>query len=442
MAIGTSGISVPQLGAGGGINSDIYGNKEAPKGMSLQELQNLSRGSIALQKEKALLEPEIERGKATTELAKTTSEKAKLGLATDFADKMRQNQIALLNDPMFVRAEQDPAYAKANLPELHKLVNRQKEAAIEMGLSPEKAEQLNAPYHVAIDSSGGQGGRQFMKTRMVAGLDQQAQANLSVPQYTTNAAGQIVGLTPFTNQISAPGEAPQGQPQAPGQGMPQGAPQGGTPGQVQNQFVQRQNLNPGTAQAGMVNVAAQNLSTDFAKTQETANSSEPRIALFQNIKKLAPEAFTGVGGARKELASGIAQAVGIPAYEAEKMSTDELAKSSAMLSLAGGNTDAARLMAEAANPNKKMNAEAIKQISDQMIGMERMNQAKYKFLASAQTNPQEYANRLSQFNKINDFRIFQESNPEQVKALKGSMSITEQKIMGDKIRMARQLGLI
>ena len=183
MAIGTSGISVPQLGSGGGINSDIYGNKEAPKGMTLPELVNLSRSNIALQKEQALLEPEIERGKATTELAKTTSEKAKLGLATDFADKMRQNQIALLNDPMFVRAEQDPAYAKANLPELHKLVNRQKEAAIEMGLSPEKAEQLNAPYHVALDSSGGQGGRQFMKTRMVAGLDQQAQTSLQPKPY-------------------------------------------------------------------------------------------------------------------------------------------------------------------------------------------------------------------------------------------------------------------
>jgi hypothetical protein len=192
----------------------------------------------------------------------------------------------------------------------------------------------------------------------------------------------------------------------------------------------------------MVSTSAANLSTDFAETQKIANNSEPRIALFQNIKKLAPESFTGVGGARKELAAGIVNAIGIPAYEAEKMSTDELAKSSAMLALAGGNTDMARQLAEAANPNKKMNEKAIKEIADQMIGMERLNQAKYKFLSPAQTNPQEYANRLSQFNKVNDFRIFQESTPEQVAKLKASMSPSEQKIMGDKIKMARELGLL
>jgi hypothetical protein len=433
MAISTSGVSVPQLGNIGGVDSGIYQNAQPVKGMSISDMLDISGKSLELQKKKALLEPSIEAGKAQTELAQTQAKKAKLGLDTDFADKMRQNQIALMNDPLFVRAEQDPAFAKANLPKLHALVNRQKEAAIEMGLDPQKAEQLNAPYHVALDSSNGQGGRQFMKTRMVAGLDQQAQATLATPQYTTNAAGQIVGLTPFTNQIFAPEESG---------GQPQAAPQGGAPGQVQGQFTQRQSLNPGTAQAGMINTAATNLSTDFADTQKIASNSEPRVALFQNIKKLAPESFTGVGGARKELATGILNAVGIPAYEAEKMSTDELAKSSAMLALAGGNTDMARAMAEAANPNKKMNEGAIKQIADQMIGMERMNQAKYKFLSPAQTNPQEYANRLAQFNKVNDFRIFQESTPEQVRALKSSMSINEQKIMGEKIKLARSLGLL
>ena len=139
MAISTGGISVPQLGGGGGINSDIYGNKEAPKGMTLPELVNLSRSNVALQKEQALLQPEIERGKATTELAKTTATKAKLGLDSDFAGKMRQNQVALLNNPMFVRAEQDPAYAQAHLAEMHDLISKQKESAIEMGLDPAKA---------------------------------------------------------------------------------------------------------------------------------------------------------------------------------------------------------------------------------------------------------------------------------------------------------------
>ena len=438
MAISTGGISVPQLGGGGGISSDIYGNKEAPKGMTLQQLTDLSRGNIALQKERALLEPGIEKGKAETELAQTTSKKATLGLQKDYFATAADEANALVNDKRLLAL--NPNDHKSVVAAGDALVDAT-DRMIKQGVPAPLAHTLTSKYFQMLNNPQQAGNIvQDMKNSIQARVGAQGQQALQTPQYTTNAAGQIVGLQTGPNQISVPGEqgAPQGQPQV----APQGAPQGNIPAQMQNQFAQRQTLNPGTAQAGMVATAAQNLSTDFAKTQETATSSEPRIALFQNIKKLAPEAFTGVGGARKELASGIAQAVGIPAYEAEKMSTDELAKSSAMLSLAGGNTDAARLMAEAANPNKKMNAEAIKQISDQMIGMERMNQAKYKFLAPAQTNPQEYANRLSQFNKINDFRIFQESNPEQVKALKGSMSITEQKIMGDKIRMARQLGLI
>ena len=183
MAISTGSVSVPQLGGAGGINSDIYGNKEAPKGMTLLELQNLSRGNIALQKERELLQPSIEKGKSEAELAKTTASKAKLGLDSDFAGKMRQNQVALLNNPIFVRAEQDPVYAQAHLAEMHDLISKQKESAIEMGLDPAKAEQLNAPYHVALDSSKGQGGRQFMKTRLIAGLDTQAQAALQPGQY-------------------------------------------------------------------------------------------------------------------------------------------------------------------------------------------------------------------------------------------------------------------
>ena len=101
MAIGTSGVSVPSMGQT--IDSSIYGNKEAPKGMSLSDIVELSRSSTALQKEKALLEPQIRAGKAAAETAETSAAKAKLGLSTDFADKMRQNQIALINHPLIVR---------------------------------------------------------------------------------------------------------------------------------------------------------------------------------------------------------------------------------------------------------------------------------------------------------------------------------------------------
>ncbi|OBQ31568.1 MAG: hypothetical protein AN484_28920 [Aphanizomenon flos-aquae WA102] len=60
-------------------------------------------------------------------------------------------------------------------------------------------------------------------------------------------------------------------------------------------------------------------SSDWEATQRAATQAQPRIAIFQNIKKFAPDAFTGPGGARKELAAGILNAVGISAYEAEKV---------------------------------------------------------------------------------------------------------------------------
>ena len=76
MAIGTSGVSVPSMGQT--IDSSIYGNKEAPKGMSLSDIVNISRGSVALQKEKALLQPGIEAGEAASRQAIAQANTAEL----------------------------------------------------------------------------------------------------------------------------------------------------------------------------------------------------------------------------------------------------------------------------------------------------------------------------------------------------------------------------
>ena len=173
----------------------IYGNQEAPKGMSLGDIIGLSRQNTAMQKEQALLEPSIRAGKAQAEVAETQAAKAKSGLATDFADKMRQNQIALINDPLIVQAEQDPQFAAANKDKIAKLVERQSKAAIELGLDPTKAAELNAPYLEAVNQTNGQGLRQFLKTRMVAGLDQQAQSSLQPGSYFQAAPGAVPAQT-------------------------------------------------------------------------------------------------------------------------------------------------------------------------------------------------------------------------------------------------------
>ena len=427
MAISIGSLTVPQLGQN--LDSGIYGSQNAPKSMTIADMLDISNKNLELQKRSTLLPSEIEAGQATAKKATTEAQKAQFGFTNDQGVVAQNEAARLLKDPRIKDAQNTPEGREKALRALDEVGSTLKtkglhDDVIKGMLGQYYTQALHDPTQIAPKIDQG----------LSAATGAATQRQQLTPQYTTNASGQIVGLTSGTNQISAPTEAPQGQ--------PQGAPQGGAPGQVQNQFTQRQTLNPTQAQAGMGNVAATNLSTDFTATQQAASNSEPRIALFQNIKKLAPEAFTGVGGQRKELASGIAQAIGLDVYQTEKMSTDELAKTSAMLSLAGGNTDMARQLAEAANPNKKMNEQAIKQIADQMIGMEKLNQAKYKFLQPVANDPAAYADRLQKFNQVNDFHIFQETTPEEVAKLKRSMSPDQQRAMGEKIKLARQLGLI
>jgi hypothetical protein len=185
-------------------------------------------------------------------------------------------------------------------------------------------------------------------------------------------------------------------------------------------------------------VGSENLPQIFSEAQNAQN----RIGLLQNIKDLASRSFTGVGGTRKEFIAGLANSIGIPAYELEKANTDVLAKNSNLLALAGGNTDLARQLAEAANPNKKMNIEAIKEASNQLIASERLKQKKAEFLAPYANDPITLQNKQLEFAKVADPRLLQEMTPEQVANLKKSMTPDERKEFAEKLAEARRLGLV
>jgi hypothetical protein len=239
--------------------------------------------------------------------------------------------------------------------------------------------------------------------------------------------GMASQLPPTTQAISQPGD---------NSGLPPGTPYIIGPA---NQQPNAPKLAAGISSAGS---AATNVTNeDWSRTQKAATEAQPRIAIFQNIKKFAPDAFTGTGGARKELAAGILNAVGISAYEAEKVSTEELSKNSALLALAGGNTDAARSLAEIANPNKKLNERAIKEISNQMIGIEKMNQAKAAFLSPVAQDSAAYQQKLNVFNQVADPRLFQEATPEDVARMKARMSKAEIADFGNRVKLLKQMGL-
>jgi hypothetical protein len=81
-------------------------------------------------------------------------------------------------------------------------------------------------------------------------------------------------------------------------------------------------------------------------------------------------------------------------------------------------------------------------ITDQMIGIENMKLAKASYLADVMDNPNAYGRKLATFNKYADFRLFQEMTADDVAKMKAGMSESEIKNMSEKIKKAKELGII
>jgi hypothetical protein len=347
---------------------------------------------------------------------------------------------------LIIAAEQNP-----NEIDKDKLTARVKkyaeEQAAALGIPKEKADQLIGPY-LEQAATNPAGLRQFLKDKLLATLDQGSRLSALQPGGVPISTGAQTGVVQ-TSQFG---------PYVPGAVLP------GTLQDVQvpptteitNPLTgEKRLIGPmsqrnapalttglGPAQTSLLGAGGTNISQDLTTTLADAAQAPTRIATFQNIKKLAPEAFVGVGGARKELAAGIAGAVGWNIYDAEKTATDQLAKNSNLLTLTGGNTDAARAIAEAANPNKKMTEQALKDVADQLIGMEKMKLARASFLGPVQNDAVQFTQRQQQFNSLADYRLFQEMTPDSVAKLKKSMSPAQQAEMSAKIKQAKQLGII
>jgi hypothetical protein len=196
------------------------------------------------------------------------------------------------------------------------------------------------------------------------------------------------------------------------------------------------------AGGGAVKSAAEVGTADWKQTYEDSKNASNTVASLQTIKKLVPDTFTGVGGERKKFIAGLAQAVGIPVYDLETTSTDELMKNTKILQLAGGNTDAARQISELANPNVKMTKDAILNVVNQLVGMNKMKIARADYLAPYANNPEEYSKKSQLFNKFADYRLFQELTAAEVKKMKLAMSPAEREEIKLKIQQARMAGII
>ena len=432
------------------------------QGMSLGEMVNLARGAQAYQQAQQVNPLELQRlqaetnvatgterprirgAEATAQTAETGAESSKLDFANKQVNAVAGRLTSLINNPLIITAEQNPqAVDSSKLMDVVRKYGEEQAAA--MGIPKEKADQLLQPYLEQTKNPAGV--RQFLKDKLLSTLDQGSRLTAMQP----SGLGVSTGAGGYTVQTGQFG------PYAPGQVLPGTAFESQIPptAEVVSPTGAKQMIGPmsqrggaplttglGPAQTAILGAGGTTIASDLATTVKEGGEAPGRIAIFQNIKKFAPDSFTGVGGQRKELAAGILNAIGIPAYEQEKVNTEELAKNSALLALAGGNTDAARALAEIATPNKKLNEKAILAIADQMIGIENMKVAKANYLTPVQNDATQYGQRQLQFNQIADPRIFQEMTAQDVAKLKASMSAAEQAELTRKIRLARQMGII
>lgn len=412
--------------------SDVASKVRPAEGIKLTDMMNLATQGLQFQKLQELYPELIAKAKSETESTQLDTRKKretiepeitkiKSGAQKDLFGTYGTILGGYMNDPRIKSG--DPKKTVQALIEV-------KKSALNAGIPEDYLEAFIAPT-MSIGAHNPRELPQHISNMIQTGVGSQGQQNLQTPQYTTNAAGQIIGIKPVTGQMVVPGGgAPAVQPNVQGSG---GQPVVSQPGL---------GVNPSSAEAGFVNKGMDTLAVDKDVTIKNAVGAGDRIAVFQNIKKLAPDAFTGTGAGRKELVAGIADAIGINAYELEKVATEELSKNSALLALTGGNTDAARAIAEIANPNKKMNEATIKKVANQMIGIEKMKLAKAEYLADVMENPNAYGRKLATFNKYADFRLFQEMTPDDVAKMKAGMSESEIKNMSEKIKKARELGII
>jgi hypothetical protein len=423
---------------------------KAPEGMSLGDMANIARSAQMYRQAEQTNPLALEQAQETTKQSKLKTETDQMGLLQKRFKHIADSQISMINNPLIVAAERNPeAVDKAKLAEVVK--RNGMTTAKALGIAPDQAEELLAPY-VETAMTNPAGLRQYYKERHIQGLDEGSRTtalgasgvgvNTGAGGYTVQTgefgpqpAGAVVPGTAYTSQlpptqqlVSQPGD---------GTGLPPGTPYVKGPAGAQATGAPKlaTGMSPSAAAATSVT------SEDWKATSDAANKAQQRIGIYQNIKKFAPDAFTGVGGQRKELAAGILNAAGISAYEAEKVSTEELAKNSALLAMAGGNTDAARALAEIATPNKKLNEKAIKGIADQLIGVEKMNQSKARFLSPVAQDSAQYQERLNVFNQVADPRLFQEATAEDVAKMKARMSEAERADFGRRVKLLKQMGL-
>jgi len=189
-------------------DASIYGNAQAPKAMSLQEMVDLGRSSTALQKEKALLPSAIQQGQAQAQSAVLAADTAKLDNALKHTTQVIQSQQTLLAKPDLTSDD---------------IVNSARESAKRMG-TPEAAVN-QALANLPVNGTPTQL-REWLATSLTKTLSAQSQleklypggvlpSQLPAGGYQSSPATAEGGYAPTGTQTSPKGVTPEQMSQGP-----------------------------------------------------------------------------------------------------------------------------------------------------------------------------------------------------------------------------------
>lgn len=424
----------------------------------------------------------VAQGNLGNQAAQIANRSNQFKLHQDFTSTALQTASGLINDPRISAPAEnyDPEKASQALTEAYQQM-------INKGVPANHALTAVAPFMMKIQQPGEV--RQSLLNTITGGLNAQGQASAIQPsgpvinngqqqvQYNTNPiAGAIGPVNGVSTQNQLPPTTPTYNGTTPGylgsqdegaQGLDvsklssqqaaalaQRDPQAFANG-VQH-FQQTQGRGNGFVASGpsigtseSIGGTVGGINDDWKKTQESTVNAQRDIGILQTIKQHATGAATGFASDKKALLAGLSDLLGMDADTLSKTDTDLLAKNANMLALAGGDTNMARTMAEAANPNTHMSKDAIIAASNQVIAQKKMLLAKQQFMTpfkamADQGHPEMYNNALNQFNAVADPRViqFKDMTPQERSAMKSSMTPQEQAAFRTKLDKAQQLGIL
>lgn len=205
---------------------------------------------------------------------------------------------------------------------------------------------------------------------------------------------------------------------------------------------QRQYTEVGPAATAAQTALGTSSGTDWGATVEAANAATNTRSVYDKIRAALPMAFTGVGSEKKQFLSKLAQAVGLPVNTLKTTNTEELVKNSKLLQVVGGNTDAARAIAEMANPSTSMTLAGNQKIIEQLDGQERFKEEKAHFLEPVAGDPVAYQQRLRQWNAAADPLFFTQMSQEDAAQVMRTMSEARKAELLKKRDRAKALGIL